>query len=72
MAGKTFTKVAMSKPVGKILNSGVGKAMVKVGNTVMRNTPGKMIAGAMKKEAANAKAADMRYRKEAPRGAYGK
>ena len=32
--GKRFTKLAMSKPIGKVLDSKVGKGMVKVGNTI--------------------------------------
>lgn len=61
----------MSKPVGRVLDSKVGKGMVKVGNMVKRNTPGKLISSAIKKESDMAKAKDAKYRREAPYGAYG-
>ena len=40
-----FTKVAMSKPVGRVLDSKLGKTGVKVGNTVIKGVkaPGKII-----------------------------
>ena len=71
---KNFTNLAMSKGVGKVLNSGVGKVGVKVGNAVIRGAkaPGNLVASAIKRESAMNKAADTKYRKEAPRGAKGK
>lgn len=42
-----FQKVAMSKPVGKVLDSKVGKTGVKVGNKVIK--AGKAIGKSIKK-----------------------
>jgi hypothetical protein len=72
-----FTKIAMSKPVGKMLNNKfVKKTMIPVGNkvikTVKANTPGKIVSRAVKIESNMAKNKDMNNRANAPRGAYGK
>lgn len=63
-----ITKMAMSRPVGKILDSSVGKGMVKVGNAVI---------GGVKKltsfpdEGKMQRAQDAKNRANAPVGAVG-
>lgn len=76
MANKIFTKIAMSKPAGKLLNKPVVKnIMVPVGNkiikTIKNNTPGKLVSNAIRIESEMAKAKDAEHRKNAPFGAYG-
>lgn len=76
MANKIFTKIAMSKPTGKILSKPIVKnIMVPVGNkiikTIKNNTPGKLISSAIRKESEMAKEKDAEYRRNAPYGAYG-
>jgi len=67
-----MTKIAMSKPVGKILDSSMGKKMVGVGNAVIKG------AGVAKKflttypdEGKLNQAQDAKNRANAPVGAVG-
>ena len=68
----TWTGLAMSKPVGKVLDSKVGKKMVGVGNAVIKGA--KAMKPDMKKvtdDLFGSPEKDMQNRRTAPRGAYG-
>lgn len=61
---KGYQKFAMSKGVGKVLDSRVGKAGVKVGNKVKKvaGAPFKWVGGQIEKEMRMNKAKDDFYR----------
>jgi len=62
---KLFTKIAMSKPVGKVLDSKVGKAGVAVGNKIIKGV--KRLKPDMKKireDLVGSPAIDKRQREE--------
>lgn len=76
MANKIFTKIAMSKPAGKLLNKPVVKnIMVPVGNkiikTIKNNTPGKLVSNAIRIESKMRRLQNEEYIRNAPYGAYG-
>ncbi len=58
------TKMAMSRPVGKVFDSGVGKKMVGFGNAVKRGiaAPFKWAGGQIEKELKMDKAKDNKYK----------
>jgi len=77
MANKIFTKIAMSKPMGKVLNTPMAKKVIvpvgkKIISVAKNNTPGKLVSRAIKTESNWGKTRNDYYKKNAPKGAYGK
>lgn len=75
-----YQKLAMSKPVGRVLDSKLGKSGVKMGNKIIKGAkkagkvatyPLKWAGNQIEKEARMNQAKDDRYRAQAPYGAYG-